>query len=87
MNKPPETLSKLPSFVAIVLVLQVAFCVSFFFDIVVARQVVGFLYLTFIPGFVILKLLKQDDLGLAETALFSVGLSIAFVYAGGVSCK
>ena len=84
MNKSSAVLSKLPSFVAIVLVLQVAFFLSFFSDIAVARQVVGFIYLSFIPGFVIVKLLKQDNLGLAETVLFSVGLSVAFVMLAGL---
>jgi uncharacterized membrane protein len=84
LNRSSAILSNLPSFVAIVLVSQVAFYLSFFFDIAVARQVIGFLYLTFIPGFVIAKLLKQDNLGLAETVLFSVGLSIAFVMLGGL---
>ena len=69
---------------AFVLVLQVAVFLSFFFDIAVARQVVGFIYLTFIPGFVIVKLLKQDNLGLVETVLFSVGLSVAFVMLAGL---
>ena len=49
------------------------------FDIPVARQVAGFLYLTLVPGFVILKLLKLKNLCLAETVVFSVGLSIAFL--------
>ncbi len=84
MNKSSAVFSKLPSFVAIILVLQVALYLSFFFDIAVARQVIGFLYLTFIPGFVIVKLLKQNNLGLAETVLFSVGLSLAFVMLAGL---
>jgi uncharacterized membrane protein len=84
MEKSSAVLSKLPSFVAIIIVLQVALYLTFFFDIAVARQVVGFIYLTFIPGFVILKLLKQDNLGLAETVLFSVGLSVAFVMLVGL---
>jgi uncharacterized membrane protein len=85
LNKSSAVLSKLPSFVAIILVLQIALYLSFFFDIAVTRQVVGFLYLTFIPGFVIVKLLKQDNLGLAETVLFSVGLSLAFVMMAGLA--
>ena len=84
LNKSSAVLSRLPSFVAIILVLQVALYISFFLDIPVARQVVGFIYLTFIPGFVIVKLLKQDNLGLAETVLFSVGLSVAFVMLAGL---
>jgi uncharacterized membrane protein len=84
MNKLPMVLSKLPSLVVAILVLQLALYLSIFFDIPVARQVVGFVYLTFIPGFVILKLLKRDNLGLAETILFSAGLSLAFVMLAGL---
>jgi uncharacterized membrane protein len=62
-----------------IVVFQVALYISFFFDIPVVRQVVGFLYLTFIPGFVIVKLIKADNLGQAETVLFSVGLSVAIL--------
>jgi uncharacterized membrane protein len=85
LNKSSIVFSKLSSFVAIILVLQVALYISFFFDIAVARQVIGFIYLTFIPGFVFMKLLKQDNLGLAETVLFSVGLSVAFVMLTGLA--
>ncbi len=84
MNKSSAVFSKLPSFVAIVLVLQIALLVSFFFDIAVARQVVGFIYLTFMPGFVIIKLLKQDGLGAAQTVLFSLGISLAFLMLSGI---
>ncbi len=85
MNKSSTVLSKLPAFVAIILALQVALYVSFFFDIPVVRQVIGFIYLTFIPGFVFMKLLKQDNLGQAEIILFSVGLSLAFVMLVGLA--
>jgi uncharacterized membrane protein len=84
LNKSSAVLSKLSSFVSIILVLQVVLYLSFFFDIAVARQVIGFLFLTFIPGFVIVKLLKQDNLGLAETVIFSVGLSLAFMMLAGL---
>jgi uncharacterized membrane protein len=63
--------------------MQVALYLSFFFGIAFARQVVGFIYLNIIPGFVILKLLEQDNLGLAEKVLFSVGLSVTFVMLAG----
>jgi uncharacterized membrane protein len=85
LNKSSAASSKLPSFVAFVLVLQVALYLSFFFDIAVARQVIGFLYLTFIPGFVLVKLLKQNNLGQAETVLFSMGLSVAFMILAGLA--
>ena len=48
------------------------------FDIPVVRQAVAFIYLTFIPGFVILRILKLHRLGAAQTFLYSVGSSLAF---------
>lgn len=48
------------------------------FDIAVLRQLIGFIYLTLIPGVIILRLLKLHKLGIVETLLYSVGLSLAF---------
>jgi uncharacterized membrane protein len=55
-----------------------------FLNVNVARQVIGFVYLTFIPGFLFLKLLKFDDLGTCETILFSVGFSLIFLMIVGL---
>lgn len=41
------------------------------------RQIIGFIYLTFIPGFTILRILKLHRLGRIETLLYAIGLSIA----------
>ena len=41
------------------------------------RQLLGFLYLSFIPGYLIVKILKIGDLEPTETILYSVGLSIS----------
>lgn len=54
-------------------------------DVAVARQVLSFFFLTFVPGIVVLKLLKLKDLGAAETGILSVGLSIAFLMFIGLS--
>jgi len=54
------------------------------FDIPIARQVLGFCYFTFLPRFIILKLLKVNKLNKVETILFSVGLSIAFLMIVGL---
>jgi len=75
--------AKLPAFIVIILVLQVALYFTFFFNIAIARQIIGFLYLVFIPGYIIVKLLKQNNLDLAETVVFSVGLSLAVMLIGG----
>jgi uncharacterized membrane protein len=50
--------------------------VSIGFDISIARQVFCFLYLTFVPGFLILKVLKFQSKKV-DVFLFSVGLSVA----------
>ncbi|MCK4733687.1 MAG: DUF2206 domain-containing protein, partial [Methanophagales archaeon] len=47
------------------------------FQIPILRQFIGFIYLTFIPGILILRILKLHKLGNIETLLYTVGLSIA----------
>jgi uncharacterized membrane protein len=64
--------------------LQVVTNISILFDVPIARQVLGFCYFTFLPGFIILKLLKVNELDKVETILFSVGLSIAFLMVVGL---
>ena len=54
------------------------------FDIPILRQIVGFLFLTFIPGILLLRILKIHNVGIIESLLYSVGLSLAFVMAVGV---
>jgi uncharacterized membrane protein len=44
----------------------------------------GFVYLTFVPGFVIVRLLKLDQLNDLEVMLFSTGLSIVFLMLVGL---
>ena len=46
-------------------------------QIPILRQLIGFVYLTFIPGIIILRILKLHKLGNIETLLYTVGLSIA----------
>ena len=72
-------------FLVVILFLQFIVYATVFFDVPVARQAIGFLYLTFIPGIVILKLLKLDkQLDGLEAILFSVGLSVAFLMIAGL---
>lgn len=49
------------------------------FDMPILRQIVGFVFLTFVPGILILRILKSHNIGLIESLLYSVGLSLAFV--------
>jgi len=54
------------------------------FDIPGLRQLVGFVFLTFVPGILLLRILKIHNVGIIESLLYSVGLSLAFVMATGV---
>ncbi|MFX1535218.1 MAG: DUF2206 domain-containing protein [Promethearchaeota archaeon] len=83
MTLPPTQL-KSKIFLVTILLLQSTLYVTAIFDIPIARQVIGFIYFTFVPGFVIVKLLKLEKLDGAETILFSVGLSIAFLIVLGL---
>lgn len=49
------------------------------------RQIIGFIYLTFVPGYLLLKFLKSHGLGRLEIVLYSVGLSLAFLMFVGLS--
>jgi uncharacterized membrane protein len=52
--------------------------ISIILNIPVIRQIIAFIFLTFVPGFVILKILKLREIGVVDSILFSIGLSIAF---------
>lgn len=75
---------KVKNFLRIVIATQIAIIglvglSAFGFDIPVIRQIVGFIYLTFIPGLLILSILRLNRLGIIETLLYAVGISIAFL--------
>lgn len=53
-------------------------------DIPILRLVAGFILLTFVPGILLLRILKVHDLSPIESLLYSVGLSIAFVMFSGL---
>jgi len=48
-------------------------------EIPILRQAVGFIYLTFVPGFLIFKLLRINNKNAIESLLYSVGLSLSFL--------
>lgn len=63
-------------FLRMMIVIQIAMLGLIGLDIPILRQVIGFLYLTFVPGVVILRLLKIHRLGGAESILLSTGISL-----------
>lgn len=49
------------------------------FNVPVISQLIVFIYLTFIPGFLILRILRIHEVGSVRSILYSVGLSITSV--------
>lgn len=76
---------KSKAFILSIIVLQIAVYFVIYADILIARMIVCFLYLLFVPGFVILKVLSLKTPDASEKILFSVGLSIAFLMFIGVA--
>jgi uncharacterized membrane protein len=73
---------EIKKFLKVVLSIQLAMWGAIGFDaaglqIPIIRQIIGIIYLTFIPGIIILRVLKLHKLGDIETLLYMVGLSIA----------
>jgi uncharacterized membrane protein len=48
-------------------------------DLPYLRQIIVFIYLTFFPGFILLKFLKLKKTKIVDITLFSIGLSLAFL--------
>ncbi|MHA1225650.1 MAG: hypothetical protein ACTSPV_02795, partial [Candidatus Hodarchaeales archaeon] len=71
------------SFFVSLLVLQFTTNFVILFNIPVVRQVIGFIYFTFIPGFIFLKLLMPEELDRINIMLFSIGYSITFLMFSG----
>jgi len=82
MNKSNIERLKPAQFSVAILILQILLWFTVIFNLSIAREVVGFVYLTFLPGFTLLRLLKLK-LEAVEAILFTVGLSIAFLMAVG----
>lgn len=70
---------KSEGFLVLLLASQIVVYFVVYGNIPFLRATVCFLYLLFIPGIVILKLLSLKNLDTVEKALFSVGLSIVFL--------
>ena len=83
INNPFQTNDwEIKKFLKVVLVIQLAVWGVISLDAIglqipILRQFVGFVYLTFVPGILLLRILKLHELGNIETLLYTVGLSIA----------
>lgn len=79
-----EKKSSISWFISIVAIIA-ATNLAIFFDVPVLRQLLGIIFLTIIPGLLILFLLKLDKLALAEKIVLTVGISVAFLMIFGWS--
>ncbi|HAU30905.1 MAG TPA: hypothetical protein DCW46_01155 [Desulfotomaculum sp.] len=73
---------EIKKFLAVVLAIQLAMLGAIGLDAIgfqipILRPFIGFIYLTFVPGILILRVLKLHKLGSIETLLYTVGLSLA----------
>jgi len=73
---------EIKKFLSVVLIIHTTLiCLIFLessgFEIPIIRPLVGFVYLTFIPGFLILRVLRIHNLESAESILYAVGLSLS----------
>jgi uncharacterized membrane protein len=66
-----------------VVFLQITLIATILLNANAARQIIGFVYLTFVPGFAILRLLRLK-LEKVETVVLTVGLSLGFLMAEGL---
>lgn len=76
-------------FVEVIIFTQILFTLSFFissFNIAfgVLQGATGFILLTFIPGFIILRIFKLHMLDTIKTVLFALGLSLSFITILGI---
>jgi uncharacterized membrane protein len=75
------------SFVVLVVSIQSLVVASVILDLPAIRQVVGFLYLTIVPGAVLMRILKLRESTVVEHVSISVGLSISLVMLFGYAAN
>lgn len=68
----------------VLLFMQFAMLITVILDVFAGRQIIGFVYWTFVPGYIIVRLLRLKELDKLETMLFSAGFSIAFLMLSGL---
>ncbi|MGZ8932767.1 MAG: DUF2206 domain-containing protein, partial [Halobacteriota archaeon] len=74
---------------AVVLSLQIALWALIGLNVLgisipIVQPLIGFIYLTFVPGILVLTALRLRDLDIVEIALYAVGLSVAIVLSIGL---
>lgn len=60
-----------------IILLLLSLNLSIFFDIPILRQVLGFLWLSFIPGYTLIRILNLNEFDNLEIIIFAAGLGLA----------
>jgi len=76
--------SGVKNFFVLILAFLIATNIAILLNIPFLRQIIGFLFLTILPGLLILQILKLDKIGSTEKFVLSVGLSISFLMLFGL---
>jgi uncharacterized membrane protein len=80
----PSSKLKPPTFLIVMLISQFIVDALVLSGFSVATQIIVFIYFSFVPGFLILRLIRLNELDQLEAVFFSVGLSIAFLMFTGL---
>jgi uncharacterized membrane protein len=83
MAKLFENLGAKEWFIALILILFLT-DITILIDFTILRQILGFPFLTFLPGLLILHILKLNKIGYTEKFVLAVGLSISFLMLFGL---
>lgn len=76
--------SRLSAIALGIIILQILLDVAVLFNIAGVRQILGVVYLAFVPGIVVVFMSKWHDRDLSEVLVLSVGLSLAVIMFGGL---
>ena len=73
---------EIEKFLKVVLAIHIAMCGAICLDVVglqipIIRPLIGFIYLTFVPGILIIRIIRLHKISNIETLLYTVGLSLA----------
>jgi len=76
--------SRQNKFIISILILQSVMYYVIYAEVLLARIILGLIYLLFVPGILILKLLAIKSFDLSDKVVFSLGLSLAFLMFAGL---
>lgn len=80
LNNDTNNATKDKNFFVMLLSIILLTHVSIYLDVPIIRQITGFIYLSYIPGVLIIRVLKlYNKINIVEKLLYSVGFSVSFL--------